>query len=58
MKLGVEDLWFEETLPITTKWRRSLITELNVQIERQRQLLNDPVKWAGGNNTALFYQVS
>ena len=58
MKLGVEDLWFEETLPITTKWRRSLITELNVQIERQRQLLNNPVKWAGGNNTALFYQVS
>lgn len=57
-KLGVEDLWFEATLPITTEWRRSLITELNVQIERHRLLLNNPVKWAGGNNTVLFFQES
>ena len=55
-KLGVENLWFEGTLPITTEWRSGLIAELNVQIERHRRLLNNSVKWAGGNNTALFFQ--
>ena len=57
--LGVEGFWFSGPLPRTSKWRKSLICYLPENARGEvRGLLDNPVTWGGGHNTALFYRES
>ena len=53
----VKEFWFQGTLPRTTEWRKSLLSLLTKNtLSDVRGLLNNSVKWAGRDKTALFYQ--